>query len=308
MAAMYNRREMGRMTLAGLGAPLLGAFAHAASDVRVGVQTCSFRGLTGAPGADPIQTIIEALRACDVRECELFAPQVEARFGGEHAAHRSMSSMSPQMMRRELRKWRLRAPMSYFRAIGDQFRKAGVVIHAYGYSPDRTFTDQEIDFGFAAAKALGAEMMSTSTTLDVAKRIAPFAERHGMVVALRSGAPANHPDEIASPPGLAATLKLSTYFRVSVDVGHFTAANVDTVAYLREQHAHIANLYLRDRRRNEGEDLPWGRGDAPIREVLQLLKRETWPIRAYVDYDYAGESSPIEEVKRCLAYAATALA
>jgi hypothetical protein len=41
---------------------------------------------------------------------------------------------------------------------------------------------------------------------------------------------------------------------------------------------------------------------------LQLLKRETWPIRAYVDYGYASVNSPIEEVKRCLAYAAQALA
>ena len=50
-----------------------------------------------------------------------------------------------------------------------------------------------------------------------------------------------------------------------------------------------------------------GDGDAPIREVLQLLKREAWPIRTYVDYDYAGRASPIDEVKRCLAYATRSL-
>ena len=304
---MYNRREWGTMTLAGLAGPVLGSVAHAASDVRLGVQTCSFRRLRSEPGADPVEAIIEALHACDVRECELFAPQVEARFGGEHSGHHSMSSMSPQMMRRELRKWRLRTPVSYFRAVGDRFRKAGVAIYAYGYSPDRSFTDQEIDCGFAAAKALGAEILTSSTTLDVAKRMAPFAERHGTVVALRSSGSVNDPDAINSPNGLDAALKMSKYFRVSVDIGHFTAANVDTLAYIREQHGRITDVSLKDRRRNRAEDVSWGAGNAPIREVLQLLKRETWPIRAYVDYDYAGQNSPIDEVKKCLAYAAQAL-
>ena len=58
---------------------------------------------------------------------------------------------------------------------------------------------------------------------------------------------------------------------------------------------------------NTGENLPWGEGDAPIREVLRLVKQEAWPIRGYIEYDYAGPTGAIDEVKKCLAYASEAL-
>jgi len=286
---MYNRREIGTITLAGLVAPLAGLLVHGDSEVHVGVNTSSFRDLTRASARDPIATLIEALSACDVRECELSAGQVEPRYGNGHAAHHTMASMSPQMMRRELRKWRLRTPRAYFAAIGERFLKAGIRIHAYDYTPDRSFTDEEINQGFVAAKALGAELMTAAATPDMARRLAPIAERHRMVVA--SAAPVTN---------------LSGYFKVNLDIGSCTAANVDCLAYLREHHAAIRTVRLNDRRRN-GDSVQWGEGDAPIRQVLKLLKQEGWPIRAYVDYDYDGRATPVEEVKRCLAYAKQAL-
>ena len=54
--------------------------------------------------------------------------------------------------------------------------------------------------------------------------------------------------------------------------------------------------------------MPWGEGDTPIREVLQLLKKERWPIPAFVEYEYPGKGTPVEESKTCLAYAQRMLA
>lgn len=302
---MYNRREIGTITLAGLAAPLAGLLVHGDTEVHVGVNTSSFRDLTRASERDPIDTLIEALDACGVRDCELSARQVEPRYGNGHAAHHTMSSMSPQMMRRELRKWRLRTPRSYFAAIGARFQKAGIRIHAYNYSPDRSFTDEEMNQGFVAAKAIGAELITAAAMADVASRMAPFAERHRMVVAIldRQGTAA-----AASVPSRRpeAVTNLSGYFKVNLDIGSCTAADIDPLVFLREHHAAIRTVRLNDRRRN-GDSVQWGQGDAPIREVLKLLKREGWPIRAYVDYDYDGQATPVEEVKRCLAYAKQAL-
>jgi len=42
--------------------------------------------------------------------------------------------------------------------------------------------------------------------------------------------------------------------------------------------------------------------------VLRLLKRERWPIPAYIEYEYRGSGTPIDEVKKCYAYAKQALA
>ena len=55
-------------------------------------------------------------------------------------------------------------------------------------------------------------------------------------------------------------MKLSKYFKINLDIGHFTAANYDAVAYLREHHANITNLHLKDRKKNQGDNVPWGHG------------------------------------------------
>ena len=102
-------------------------------------------------------------------------------------------------------------------------------------------------------------------------------------------------------------MKLSKYFRINLDIGHFTAANYDAVAYLRENHANITNLHVKDRKRNQGENVEWGQGDAPMREVLQLLKQNKWPIAAYLEYEYKGAGTPVEEVKKGLEYMRAAL-
>jgi sugar phosphate isomerase/epimerase len=304
---MYSRRELGALALGVVAAPLAGGFASVAGGVRLGVHTNSFRNLPRTPGRDPIETLIQALVACEARECELLAPQVEAQFGGAHGGHHAMSSMSPQMVRRELRKWRLRTPLSYFETIGSRFQKAGIAIYAYNYSPNPSFSDEEIDRGFGMAKALGAEIITASTTLDVAKRIAPFAERHRMIVSLHGHSRVGDPNELATPRSLDTAMTMSKYFKVNLDIGDFTAANLDAVSYIREHHADITSLQLKDRRKNQGGNVPWGQGDTPIVEVLQLLKREAWPIRAFVELEYAGQASPVDEVRKCLAYANQAL-
>jgi sugar phosphate isomerase/epimerase len=150
--------------------------------------------------------------------------------------------------------------------------------------------------------------MTTSTTMDVARRLAPLADKHRMIVGLHGHSNVTDPNEFATPESFAAAAKMSKYLRVNLDIGHFTAANYDALAYLRKHHAQITNLHLKDRKKNQGENVPWGQGDTPIREVLQLLKRERWPIPADIEYEYRGDGTPPQEVRKCLEYATQALA
>jgi len=42
--------------------------------------------------------------------------------------------------------------------------------------------------------------------------------------------------------------------------------------------------------------------------VLQLLKKEKWPVRAYVEYEHRGTAGAVNEVKTCFDYVKRALA
>jgi sugar phosphate isomerase/epimerase len=88
-----------------------------------------------------------------------------------------------------------------------------------------------------------------------------------------------------------------------LDIGHFTQANFDAVSYLQQRHADISHLHVKDVKRDGGPILPWGEADTPIKAVLQLLKKNQWPIPAEVELEYpipAGSNS-VEEVKKCMA-------
>jgi sugar phosphate isomerase/epimerase len=208
--------------------------------------------------------------------------------------------------REDLRKWRLETPLDHFRAVKKKFDAAGITIHAFCHNMNTSFTDAEIDRGFEVAKALGAQVMTTSTTLEVARRIAPIADTHKMNIGMHGHSNVSDPNEFATPDSFAAAMKMSKYFKVNLDIGHFTAANYDPVAYLREHHADVTNLHLKDRKKNQGDNMPFGEGDTPIKEVLGLLKQNKWPIPANIEYEYKGGDS-VEEVRRCLDYCKKAL-
>jgi sugar phosphate isomerase/epimerase len=300
---MYSRREFGLLTLSSLALPAL-CRAQTISGVRLGVQTYSLRELPRPAGADMVEPLIKGMKEIGFTECELWAPQIEPA----QPLGRGRSPEDVQKSREELRRWRVETPLEHFQDIRKTFDAAGIRIWAYNYSPDVRFSDEEIDRGFVIAKALGAEIITASATLESARKIAPFAEKHRMVVAMHNHSRTEDPNEFARPESFAAAQKLSKYFKVNLDIGHFTAANYDAVAFLKEHHASVTNLHIKDRKKNQGDNVAWGSGDTPIRDVLQLLKREKWPIRAYVEYEHRGTAGPVEEVKTCFTYAKQVLA
>ena len=317
---MITRREFGKLALAaglvrlkpdttGEGATAEGAASSTINGVHLGVQTYSFRDLPRPAGAaDSVDVVIGAMTACGLTECELFSPQIEPQFSAGRGRRGGPPSPEAVKAREDLRKWRLETPIDHFRAVKKKFDAAGITIYAFCHNMNTSFTDGEIDRGFEIAKALGAQVMTTSTTLEVARRIAPIADRHKMNIGMHGHSNVTDPNEFATPDSFAAAMKLSKLFKVNLDIGHFTAANFDALDYIRQHHADITNLHLKDRKKNQGDNVPWGQGDTPIREALQLLKKEKWPIRAYVEYEYRGAGSPVEEVKKCMAFAKAALA
>ena len=314
---MLTRREFGTLAIAGMLVrlkPDTTVHAAAASSiingVRIGAQTYSYRDLPRPAGAtDSVDVVIAALLESGLTECELFSPQLEPQFSSGARGERG-APPSPQAIkaREDQRKWRLESSLDHFRNVRKKFDAAGITIHAYCYNMNASFTDAEIDRGFEMTKALGVSLMTTSTQMEVAKRIAPLADKHKIVVGLHGHSNVTDPNEFATPASFAAAMKMSKYLKVNLDIGHFVSADFDPVAYLKEHHADITNLHIKDRKNHQGDNTPWGEGDAPIKAVLQLLKQEKWPIPADIEYEYRGTGTSAQEVKKCFEFAKQALA
>ena len=69
-------------------------------------------------------------------------------------------------------------------------------------------------------------------------------------------------------------------------------------------------MHLKDRKFHDGPNMPWGQGDTPIKEVLQLMKKEGYKFPATIEQEYniPTGSDAVKEVIKCREYAKAALA
>jgi sugar phosphate isomerase/epimerase len=56
--------------------------------------------------------------------------------------------------------------------------------------------------------------------------------------------------------------------------------------------------------------MPWGQGETPLKEILQLMKKQKYKFPASIEYEYDTPegSDVVSEVKKCVAYCKKALA
>jgi sugar phosphate isomerase/epimerase len=307
-----SRRDFGRMLIA---LPLAAqterstAPVYDINGVRMGLETFSFHDLP--PSGDPrlIPTIVDNMREIGLAECEIMSGHIEP-YASVATGWWVQSRRAPgyKEMREAARHWRLTVSPDYYQRIRKQFEDAGLRIYLYNVNFNETFTDEERDRTFAAAKALGAAGFSSSTVISEARRLVPFVEKHQMFVAMHNHNNLVDPDQFATPQSFETALAMSEYFKVTLDIGHFTAGNNDAVAFIKKWHHRIINIHVRDRKRDNGPNRPFGRGDTPIAEVLQLIKTNKYPIRCYLEYEYGSFRSSVEEVKACLEYCRRILA
>jgi sugar phosphate isomerase/epimerase len=286
-----TRREFNGLMATGLaGAPFarLGAWSVQASKiagVRVGTQSYSFRdrGLDEA---------IAGMQAAGLSYCELWSGHVEGR---------GAITVPEGGDRRDVtRQWRMaESTRELFRGIRRKFDQAGITLTSYDVPFNNSFTDAEIAGTFELAKALGVGVVTSSARVSVAERLQPWADKAGLKVGFH-----NHsriaPDEFATPDDFAKALKAGPNMGITLDIGHFTAANFDALAFLDEHHDRIVSMHIKDRMRDQGATVPFGQGEAPVAAVLRRLRDRKWDIPAHIEFEYKGNTD--EEMKRLLAY------
>jgi sugar phosphate isomerase/epimerase len=281
---MYSRRDLGRIALAAPFATV--ASASIVNGVRIGAQSYSFRELPDSS----IDAVIDAYKRCALGYAELWQGHLEPKDRDRAAA------------------WRKNPPFGEIKAVRARFDAAGVVLYAFYYSFREEFSDAEIENGFKIARALGVRRITTSANLSTVRRIDRFAQRYKTYAGMH-----NHSEirdnEFARPEDFAQAMSgTSKYIAVNLDIGHFTAAGYDPVEYLRRYHQRILTLHIKDRRKNQGANVPFGEGDTDIHGVLNLLRTKKYKIPAMIEYEYPGNSDPVTEVKACYDYLRRALA
>ena len=309
----HTRRAFGKTTLAAL--PLLPALSRAARSapnskfdgVQIGTITYSFKQDVKKP-----EEILPDLIKIGISSVELMSDDGERMAGapaipffGPGAKLTPEQQTAIEDARKQRTAWRAQTTPATFENLRRKFDDAGVHLDILCYNMRGNVPDDEIDYAFRMAKALKVKAISSTSTVVIARRVAPFADKYGIVWAGHGHDAVNDPNEFATPQSFDLIMSLSRHIGVNLDIGHFTAANFDAVDFIQKHHDRITNLHLKDRKKNFGPNVPWGQGDTPIREVLQLMRKEryTFPANIELEYPIPQGSNSVAEISRCLDYA-----
>lgn len=205
--------------------------------------------------------------------------------------------------------WRANVSMDKFKEVKKMYAAAGVKIYAFKPSTfSKRNTDAEINYGFRAAKALGASHVTLENPSDDnhTKKLGDMAAKHKIYVAY-------HGHEQQTPTFWDTALAQSKYNALNLDAGHYVAAgNPPVIDLIKAKHDRIMSMHIKDRQTAEhGKgNLPWGQGDTPIAEILQVMSANKYKFPATVELEYQipDGSDAVAEVKKCVEFCKQALA
>lgn len=252
--------------------------------VQIGAITYSFRSMPSTA-----EDLLGYLATCGLSNVELMGDAAEA-FAKKHTPDTGIGG-----------------PMDGYEALGKLYKDAGVNIHIvkFGDIGDEKMSDEQIDYYFRAAKAAGAKGITREMSEGAAKRLGPMADKHEIIIAFH-----NH-TQIKPDSYDRDMLSYGKYLGINLDIGHYFAGTGESpVPFIEKHHDRILSLHLKDRKKNNGDNLPWGQGETPIAEVLQLLKKNKYPIYPDIELEYEvpADSDAVKEVTKCVQYCKQALA
>jgi sugar phosphate isomerase/epimerase len=201
------------------------------------------------------------------------------------------------------RNWRISMPMKKFEALRKMYNDAGVNIHIVKFSPE-SWSDKEIEYSFKAARALGAKGVTNEIGDKAAQKLGPFAQSTGMYAIyhqhLQPGEPGWTFDKF---------LEYSPANMLNFDAGHyFGATGLHPNGIIERLHDRIISIHLKDKTGPKGNpantNMPWGKGETPIADILLLIKKNKWPIFADIELEYPVPegSDALTEVKKCVEF------
>ena len=260
--------------------------------VRIGCITYSYRG-----GINSAEDTLKALVQDGLSEVELMGGPIQSYANIRGSGRRGEQTPKPTDAERQ-------AQLAKCAELRKMYNDAGVNIHLH--KMDFGQSDEEIDFNFKVAKSLGCIGITLERSEPMAKRLAPFADKHKIWIAFH-----NHTNNYPVMDQVDSILSYGQYLGFNFDVGHYFAGTkgLSPIPVIEKYHDRIVSLHLKDRTA-EGGNLPWGTGKTPVKEILQLMRKEKWTFPADIELEYQipQGSNSVAEVAKCVQFCKEALA
>jgi len=252
--------------------------------VQIGVITYSYRSLPGSA-----EELLNYITRCGISSVELMGGPAE-KFAKTYMSQAGSDA----------------EPMDGFKALKKLYNDAGVNIHIvkFGNIGSGGMSDEQIDYYFEVAKALGARGITREISESAAKRLGPIADKHEIWIGFH-----NH-TQLTPTTYDGPMLSYGKYLGINLDIGHYVAGTNECPIALIEKHAdRIISLHLKDRKKNNGPNMPFGEGDTSIAGVLQYMKKNqlTFPGDIELEYRIPEGSDAVEEVTKCVDFCKQAL-
>jgi sugar phosphate isomerase/epimerase len=325
----FTRRDFGKLATA---LPAAGLAAKPNSNfhgVMIGIITYSFRALPssaedvlkycvecGISGIELMSNVAESYAGAPLPAMGGFGPPPGAPGKGPGRTPPTPEQIEARRKAAEaLSQWRQSASMDKYKEFRKMYENAGVKIYAFKLPPAMQMPDAEYDYIWNAAETLGANHITMELPTDdkLLQRVADYAAKRKLAIAF-------HTHGQGGASGFDKVLAASKYTALNFDVGHYYGVNGESpVPLIEKYHARIASLHLKDRKGPSGAvkgpggggpNMPWGQGETPLEEILQLMKRKKYKFPASIEYEYQTPegSDVLTEIKKCVQFCKDALA
>ena len=317
-----TRRDIGRMALAALPAARLLAKPNSKfGGVQIGINVPYSYGNNNMSADETLDNTVQlGLSAVELRtqpiESFLGSPAAASPAAGRGGPGGRRGPLTPEQQAaqdaaaQELQKWRLSRTVAQFKTFRKKFEDAGVLIEIVKVDRIDAMTDDVVDYCFVLAKTVGARAISCEIPLSKTKRLGAFADKHKMMVGYHGHTNITDPEAFGRPESWETAMSYAKYNGINLDIGHFIAGNsISPIPFIQKYHDRITHLHIKDKKMHNGPNTPFGEGETPIKEVLQLLKKEKWRIQGTIEFEYRipEGSTRMAEIAKCVEYCKNAL-
>ena len=284
--------------------------------VQIGGITYSFRSIR------EVDAVLQACVDAGLSSVELMGTGIEAYLGAPKStvSRRRMRASdltdeekaAIEKYQEDIKVWRYSdETMGKYVELRKKFNDAGVNIHIYKWQAG--MSDEDLDYSFKVAKTLGAIGITTEIGERNCTVVGAAAERAGMVAIFH-----NHYQYADEDFDVDKLLALSPANRLNFDIGHYLGSTgKDPIEFIEKYHEQIVSIHVKDKTTKAAEDsevkgnynMPFGQGDTPVNEVLQLIQKNKWPIYCDIELEYKipEGSDAVKETAICREYCRMAL-